>query len=525
MLISTEPIFKNNLLLADISSGDSCSILLVFKVWARNLRNSRHHPATSCKKVYISLPTQSVFQIRLCPSYLPSGLLNDTWNIFRLVFQNVADPIQEFPRNPDDRLRFAHSFAVVIKALHHRRVLTDGNPRGFHQQPSQVRMAPLSYSPNMLFFATALDVWNQSHIRTQVIQRGKPRDLTQFQQQDHGRQGADPWNGSQQAHPTMVLFGSGQGQDCTVQLGKDLPQMIKFLQMDLKGHISAGPLQSNSFDPSKESSGPMAHLPLFWNLDPVKEQHGFNLVFAPGLFPPHAQPSPNQTAILQLRPGRNIDPFEFVIAKTPGQLPAIHRIPLPLALFVPGWHIRRVHHDTANGLLDQLVVDPKTTISCFINRVIEGPRKMMSQVVGQGCRARRLAEALVFSMVRVDAHLPRLLVNVQSDENRLPRKIKFVTLFHGKSPFWGWILVQQNNTRNGETCLSFFMSSRKEGPLREASIGGVESGERDFSPAPSGWSGAARRAKSQSSRSTLWITLGNRLSALSLSSIRSEYSR
>jgi len=28
MLISTEPIFKNNLLLADISSADRCSILL-----------------------------------------------------------------------------------------------------------------------------------------------------------------------------------------------------------------------------------------------------------------------------------------------------------------------------------------------------------------------------------------------------------------------------------------------------------------------------------------------------------------
>jgi len=88
----------------------------------------------SCKKVFISLPTQSVFQGRLCPSYPPpSWLLNGTRNVFRLVFQNVPDPIQEFPRNPDDRLGFAHPFAVFIKGRYHRRIFTNGNPRGFHQ--------------------------------------------------------------------------------------------------------------------------------------------------------------------------------------------------------------------------------------------------------------------------------------------------------------------------------------------------------------------------------------------------------
>jgi hypothetical protein len=41
---------------------------------------------------------------------------------------------------------------------------------------------------------------------------------------------------------------------------------------------------------------------------------------------------------------------------------------------------------------------------------------------------------------------------------------------------------------------------------------GVESGEI-LAQRPPGWSGAARRAKSRSSRSTLWITPANGLSA------------
>jgi hypothetical protein len=235
----------------------------------------------------------------------------------------------------------------------------------------------------------------------------------------------------------------GQGQDGTVQFGKDLAQMRKLFQMDLKGHIPAGPLQSNPFDPSNEPSRPMAHLLVLWNHYPVKEKHGLNLVLAPGLFPTHAQPSPNQTAILQRGPRRNIDSFQLVIAKTPGQLPAIHLISPPPSLFVPGRHIRRVYNDTVNRLLYQLGVDPKTTTPCFINRMIEGTRKMMSQVVRQGCRLRRLAEAFVFPMARVDAHLPGLLVDIQTDVNRLTRKIKFVTIkvIHGKSPF-GWILCR-----------------------------------------------------------------------------------
>src|SRR3990170_5041689 len=121
MMIDPEPIFKNNLLLADMPLRNSCSIFLVFKVWARNLSNSRHHSAMSCKKVFISLPTRSVFQIRFCSSYPPpslSRLLNDTRNVFGLVFQNVSDPIEKFPRNPDDRLGFFHPFAVLIKGLH-----------------------------------------------------------------------------------------------------------------------------------------------------------------------------------------------------------------------------------------------------------------------------------------------------------------------------------------------------------------------------------------------------------------------
>ena len=220
-------------------------------------------------------------------------------------------------------------------------------------------MAPLGDASHMFFLATGLRVGNQSHVTAQLINRGKPIDLTQFRQQDHGRQRTDSRNRPQQADPGTVLFRPGQGQDGTVQLGNDLAQMTEFLQMDLQGHIPAGSLHSNAFDPLDKSSRPMAHLPFLGNYHSIKEKHAFNLVFAPRLFPTHAQPGPDQTAILQFPPRRNVDPFELSVAKTSVQLTAIDPIPFRLSLFVLGRYIRRVYHQTIDLVLPQLFMDPK----------------------------------------------------------------------------------------------------------------------------------------------------------------------
>jgi len=476
MMIGPEPIFKNNLLLADISSGESCSILLVFKVWARNLSNSRHHPAMSCKKLFISLPTRSVFEIRFCRSYVPpslSILLNDRRNVFGLVFKNVADPIQEFPRNPDDRLGFLHPFAVLIEGLHHCRIFTHGNPRSFHQQPSQVRVTSLGHPSDMLLFAAALNVWNQSHIRTQLIQGGEPINLTQFQQHDHGGQRTNPWNGSQQAHPTLVLFRSGQGQNGTVQLGNDLTQVAEFFHVNLKSHIPAGSLHPNSLDPSDKSSRPMPHLPLLWDVHPVKKKHRFDLVFAPPLLPTHAQAGPDQTAILQLPPRRDIDSLDITTAETPGQFTAIDSIPFVPSLLVLGRYVSRVGHDILDPFFPQLIMNPKPTIARFVDRKVLATRKVMLEVLHQCFRFRRLAKAFILTLFSKNADTPAFFVHIQPDVNRLTREIKFATLIHGKSPFLRLDFVA-NKIIAEIRDLPLFFSDPLKGtlPLRELSTGG-----------------------------------------------------
>jgi len=264
--------------------------------------------------------------------------LNDTRNVFRLIFQNVADPIQEFPGNLDDGLCLAHPFAVLLEGHQKRRILTDGNPGGFDEQPSQLRMAPLRNTSDVFFLPTFLSVWNQSNVTGQLVQRRETRDLTQFRKQNHGCQRANPWDRLQQANKGPVLLGPGQAQDGPVQRGNQLAQMAQFLQVDLQGDIPAGSLHPNPLDPLDESSAPMAHLSFLRNPHSIKEKHPFDLVLAPRLLPHHALTGPNQAAILQLRSTRNVDPLDLPIAKTPGQFAAIDRVPFGSSLFMPTFH-------------------------------------------------------------------------------------------------------------------------------------------------------------------------------------------
>jgi len=90
---------------------------------------------------------------------MPLELLNDTRNVFRLIFQNVADPVQEFPGNLDDGLRLAHPFAVLLEGHQKRRILADCNPGGFNEQPPQLRMAPLRNSSDVFFLTTFLEAY------------------------------------------------------------------------------------------------------------------------------------------------------------------------------------------------------------------------------------------------------------------------------------------------------------------------------------------------------------------------------
>ena len=90
----------------------------------------------SCKNVASDAHMSDLSDRSLSP--LSFRLFNNTRNVFRLILQDVTDPVQQFPCNLDDRLGLSHPFTILVKGLHHRRVLTDGNPGGFNQQPSQV---------------------------------------------------------------------------------------------------------------------------------------------------------------------------------------------------------------------------------------------------------------------------------------------------------------------------------------------------------------------------------------------------
>jgi hypothetical protein len=102
-------------------------------------------------------------------------------------------------------------------------------------------------------------------------------------------------------------------------------------------------------------------------------------------------------------------------------------------------------------------MDPKPTIASFIYRAIVSPWKVMSQVVKQLIHFRGLVKRFILPILRKDTYTPALLVDIQTDVNRLTRKIKSATLniTHGKPPFGEFLRGTKNYIRKIETCLSF----------------------------------------------------------------------
>jgi hypothetical protein len=278
--------------------------------------------------------------------------------------------------------------------------------------------------------------------------------------------------------------------------------------MNLEGHIPTPSLHSDTLEPPDESSGPVTVEEFFRKMDAIKEKHRFNLILTSSLFSNHTQTGPDQAPIFQLRPRRNIDSFKFPTAETSGEFPAVHRVPFLGSFFVFSRNIGWIDHHAVDSLLLELVMNPETTVTSLISRMIGSSWKVAFQVIGKLLHFGRLGKCFMLTMLRKNAHAPALFVDIQSDVNMLTRKINSVTVNHGKPPFAKILL---DNKIIAENMRLAFLFVRK---VREASFSGVihrgvENGEILAQRSSCG-AGRARRAKSRSSRSTLWITLLDR---------------
>jgi hypothetical protein len=91
-----------------------------------------------------------------------------------------------------------------------------------------------------------------------------------------------------------------------------------------------------------------------------------------------------------------------------------------------------------------------------------------------------------------NTYTPALFVHIQTDVNRLTRKIKFATINHGKPPF-GENFVGNKIIAESKRLAFLFMSVARKGrdsSLRELSAGRIESGEI-LAQRPSGGAGRA----------------------------------
>jgi hypothetical protein len=361
--------------------------------------------------------------------------LNHTRNVFRLIFENIADPVYELFGNLHDGRGFAHPLQVLMKGDHEGWIFSGRCPGGLDEQPAQLWMTSLGDPSRMGILTALMGVWDQSDVAQQRVERVKAVDIREFCQQDHGRQRADPRNCPQEPNLGPIRLGPRQSQDGPVHRGDDLSQMGEFLQMNLESHIAAVSLHLDALDPSDESPGPVAHDAFVGKMDTIKEKHRFDLVFAAGLFSDHALTGPDETAILQLRARGDIDPLELPAPQIPGEFTAIDPIPFSSSLFILGRHIRRIDHDRVDALVGELVMDPKPAVTRLIHRMIASTRKVASQVTNQLVHLGGLGKCLMLAMFRKNAHTPALLMDIQTDVNVLTRKINSATVTHGKPPF------------------------------------------------------------------------------------------
>jgi hypothetical protein len=140
-------------------------------------------------------------------------------------------------------------------------------------------------------------------------------------------------------------------------------------------------------------------------------------------------------------------------------------------------------------------MDPEAAKARFINRIIPSPPKMMLQVMNQLIHFRGLAKYFVLAILRINTYTPALFVHIQTDVNRLTRKINSVNVNHGKPPFGKILLGNKIIAENMRLAFFFNVCSKNDDQSLSRVIhrGPIE--RRDFSPAPSGGAGRARKGK------------------------------
>ena len=151
----------------------------------------------------------------------------------------------------------------------------------------------------------------------------------------------------------------------------------------------------------------------------------------------------NQTAIFNFKSRGNIPacvtadryPFNFTASQTAGKFSAIHPVGFTCPLFVFRRHIGRIYYHIVNTMLLQLVVYPKTTVSCLIDRIICSSRKIVTQIVDKHFNLRRLRKGLMFKLFGKYTYAPPLFMNIHTyinlcHINLLTTKIKSVKMIH-----------------------------------------------------------------------------------------------
>ena len=99
-------------------------------------------------------------------------------------------------------------------------------------------------------------------------------------------------------------------------------------------------------------------------------QDRLDLVLAARLLLDHTLSGSDKAAVFHLRPRRNVYALDVTAPETSCQLAAVNSIGFLCSLLVLRWYIGRIDDKALYSMFLQPIVNPETTVSSLINRLV-----------------------------------------------------------------------------------------------------------------------------------------------------------
>jgi len=218
----------------------------------------------------------------------------------------------------------------VFVLIHHGLVVPDERPGAHYECPPQVDVATAGYVAEASSMGSSMLRGSEAEEGGQLVGFPEALDVLQFDQDGHGGEDADAWDGSEDSYAVFVLGSSGQeaylmGQGLVLGI-----EVAEEVQEVAHGYAEVFELPGDGLDPFEVVLAPGALIEVLGSGYAVEGELGFDLALGSLAVSLHLVPGADQLSIGPLLGGEDIDSFEEAAGEHGGELSAIPAVRLDL---------------------------------------------------------------------------------------------------------------------------------------------------------------------------------------------------